>query len=141
MEFLCGEALLQKTENGESEEIKIVSADNASCLVIHNAGGGDANRCHVSGGYANLVAELFAKHCDIVYDRFTGAAYQSGSAVLCNDLKFFIYNSGGNVGSAKVNTNAIHGKSPFYRMVFLAIIIKHFWRFVKSFLKKERLDS
>ena len=120
-------------------EFTLWDKEGATKIVWHQPKEKKTDACVVvfpGGGYANLVTELFAKHCDIVYDRFTGATYQGRGAVLGYDLKFFIYNSGGNVGSAKVNTNAIHGKSPFYRMNFLVTIIKHFCRFVKPFLKK-----
>ena len=65
MEFLCGEALAKQAKNGESEEIKIVCANNASGFVIHNAGGCDAERVALALGNAKLFAKSLAEHGNI----------------------------------------------------------------------------
>jgi hypothetical protein len=91
----------------------ITNIKGVTGFVVHDAGGGDAERGDVSFGNADVGAQLFTKCGDVCHDFLTGAGGKGGGAAFGNDLKAFVYNSGGDIGAAKVYAQTKHSKNSF----------------------------
>ena len=93
-------------------KIKVVcKLDNT--VGINSAGCAETYRRNIVHCKTGFFDSLFADLCNIIKNKFCTARNGSRRFCLCDNIVFFVNNSGNNISSAQINTDSKHNYTPF----------------------------